>query len=251
VITVSVVTALLPALSRIAHAGDLSRVSRDLARTLRMVGAVIIPIAAVLLVIGSGLAVLLFGYGAATAQQASVTGQIVSVFMIGLLPFTLFYVLLRGYYALEDTKTPFWITVGFNAVLLAIAVPWSSRLDGGAAQVAVLALSYSLAYWVAFVVAWFLLGRRLGGLQTRSTAWALGRMAIAAGLSIVAMLATQVLLVQYVTGGGLENRWHVVLNVAVVGAVGLAGYLGAASLLRINEVREALRLLTRRRAHAR
>ena len=41
-------------------------------------------------------------------------GLIVSVFMLGLLPFTLFYVLLRGYYALEDTRTPFWITVGLS-----------------------------------------------------------------------------------------------------------------------------------------
>ena len=31
-------------------------------------------------------------------------------FAVGLLPFSLFYVPLRGWYSLEDTKTPFYLT---------------------------------------------------------------------------------------------------------------------------------------------
>lgn len=89
VITISIVTAMLPALSRIAHAGELRRVGSDVGTTMRTVAALIVPIVAVLFVTGSDLAVLLFGYGAATPEQASLMGEVVSIFMIGLLPFTL------------------------------------------------------------------------------------------------------------------------------------------------------------------
>ncbi len=140
VITVSVVTAMLPALSRIALEGRLAQVGLDVARTMRMVATLIVPIAAIFIVNGSAIAVLLFGYGAATPEQARVMGLIVSVFMLGLLPFTLFYVLLRGYYALEDTRTPFWVTVIFSVILLAIVYPLFNFVPVGGSQVAAIAL---------------------------------------------------------------------------------------------------------------
>jgi putative peptidoglycan lipid II flippase len=79
VITISIVTAMLPALSRIAHAGDLRQVGSDIGTTMRTVAALIVPIAAVLFVTGSDLSILLFGYGAATPEQASLMGEIVSI----------------------------------------------------------------------------------------------------------------------------------------------------------------------------
>lgn len=242
VITVSVVTAMLPALSRIAASGRLDQVGRDVGSTMRLVAALVLPISAMLAVTGAGIAVLLFGYGAATPEQAALMGQIVSVFMIGLLPFTLFYVLLRGYYALEDTRTPFWITVGFSVVLLALMIPLFGAASAGGAQVAVIAFSYSAAYWVGFVAAWIILQRKLGSTDAKRTIVTLLRMMIATLIALGAMLATQVFLVTNVTGGGLTNRIGVLINVVVVIAVGCLTYLIAARLLRIREITEAISL---------
>jgi hypothetical protein len=127
-------------------------------------------------------------------------GQIVSVFMIGLLPFTLFYVLLRGFYALEDTRTPFLITLGFSLAWLAMAVPIFRAVGPGGPQVAGIALAYGLSYWLACIAAWVLLRRRLGGLDGRRTLAALARM-VACGL--VAILLTA--LVQDLVGPMLQQ----------------------------------------------
>ncbi len=163
VITVSIVTAMLPALSRIAHDGNLAQVGADVAATMRMVGALIVPVAAILIVNGASVAILLFGYGAATPEQAGLMGLIVSVFMLGLLPFTLFYVLLRGYYALEDTRTPILAHGGVQRRLLLSSCSRCSTwpLRGGN-QVAAIALAYAVAYWIGFVITWWVLARRLG-----------------------------------------------------------------------------------------
>ena len=112
-----------------------------LARTMRSVAALVLPVAMILLLNGAGVAILLFGYGAATADQAGVMGLIVSVFMIGLLPFTLFYILLRGYYALEDTRTPFLMTVLYSAVMLALMYPLFNLVPVGGFQVGSIALA--------------------------------------------------------------------------------------------------------------
>lgn len=246
VITVSIVTALLPSLSRVAHSGDLRGVADGVASTMRLVAALLVPIIATLLVVSPSLLVLLFGYGAATPDQASIAGVITSVFMLGLLPFSLFYVVFRGFYALEDTKTPFWASVVMNVVALAIAVPLFYAGFGGGTQVAALAFGYVCGFWAAFVVSWVVLRKRLGGLDGRRTLRSFARMLLAGLIVLVLAIATQLLLVTFVTGGGLANWWGVLINVVVVSGVALLSYLGLARVLRIDEVGQVVGLLRRR-----
>lgn len=247
VITVSVVTAMLPALSRVAHEGRLGQVGSDVAKTMRMVAALIVPIAAVLIVNGAAIAILLFGYGAATGNQAAVMGLIVSVFMLGLLPFTLFYVLLRGYYALEDTRTPFLVTVVFSVILLALAYPLFGLAEAGGTQVAAIALAYSIAYWVGFVLTWWILARRLGSMDSGRTAWTLTRMLLAGIVAVGTMLLCLALVLPE-TGPIIDAgaaRWTLVLNVGVTSLVGLLAYGVAAWALRITEITHVLSMGTR------
>ena len=246
VITVSIVTAMLPALSRVAHDGNLRRVGNDVGATMRLVAALIVPIAAILMCVGTGVAILLFGYGAATPEQAGIMGAIVSVFMIGPLPFTLFYVMLRGYYALEDTKTPFWITVGFNVVLLAIAVPLFNASRAGGFQVGSLALSYGIAYWIAFIVSWIILGRRLGGLDTRRTVVTLIKLISAGLVSLGAMFAAFAFVFERGTKIYEQSKLGVLQEVVLISLLGLAVYLLCAWILRVPEVGQAMSLVRRK-----
>jgi putative peptidoglycan lipid II flippase len=249
VITVSIVTAMLPALSRIAHAGNLPQVGSDIARTMRSVAVLIAPVTAILIVNGASIAILLFGYGAATPQQAGLMGLIVSVFMLGLLPFTLFYVLLRGYYALEDTRTPFWITVGFSVLLLALAYPlFAVAPRAGGQQVAAIALAYSLSYWAGFLFAWWLLARRLGSMESARTASVIARTVLATVIAVGVMLA--VLALFRMTQPSVETvtwavRGSLLVGVLLTSVVGIAVFLGAAWVLRIREVSDVLSLVRR------
>ena len=246
VITVSVVTALLPALSRYAHDGNRKRVGADIASTMRVVSTLVAPIASVLFVIGASVAVLLFGYGAATEEQASLMGQVVSVFMLGLLPFTLFYVLLRGFYALEDTRTPFFITVAFSAVLLVCVYPLFYFAAAGGVQIASIALSYSISYWVGLVIAWWILSRRLGGLESKHTAWTLAKLMLVSIISIIFMVGTQLLLVTYVFEPGLADKPAVLIRVIVISIVGFGVFFWFAWLFKVSEISSIVRIVTSR-----
>jgi putative peptidoglycan lipid II flippase len=238
IITVSIVTAMLPALSRIAYTGNLHKVGADVGSTMRLVTALITPIAAILAVTGIGVSILLFGYGAATEEQAAALGLIVSIFMLGLLPFTLFYVLLRGYYALEDTRTPFFITIIFSLALLAMAIPLFNLAGAGTPQIAAIAASYSAAYWLGLAIAWIVLARKLGGVDSKRTIWTMVRILIATLIGTAGMLVA-VRIVPPLDG----DRWLILLTVIAVGAIGMVGYLLAAYLLRIHEVTAAFTLV--------
>ena len=252
VITISIVTALLPALSRLAHDGKLREVGEDVAGAMRLVAALIVPVAALLFVVGSDVSVLLFGYGAATTQQAAVMGDIVSIFMIGLLPFTLFYVLLRGFYAMEDTRTPFFVTVIFSAVMLVLVVWLFSILSGlgvtsaGGPQVAAIALGYVLAYWVGFLILWWWLAHRLGSMNSGRTAWVLVRLTIAGIVAVLITTVARVAAVDFLPIGGLNAQMTSLVLIVLSGVVGVPIFIISAWVLRVREVSTAFAMVKSR-----
>ncbi len=252
VITVSIVTALLPALSRLAHEGKLKEVGEDVAGAMRLVAALVVPIAAMLFVLGSDVSVLLFGYGAATTDQAAVMGDVVSIFMIGLVPFTLFYVLLRGFYAMEDTRTPFVVTVIFSVIMLALVLWLFAFLtdlgvtSAGGPQIAGIALGYVLAYWCGFVVLWWWLAHRLGSLQSGATAWVLLRLLIAGGLAVAVAGLTRTATVNLLISDGLNTQLTALVLIMAAIIVGVPTFFFTAWLLRVREVSAAVAMVKSR-----
>jgi putative peptidoglycan lipid II flippase len=255
VITISIVTALLPALSRLAHEGKLREVGEDVAGAMRLVGALIVPVAALLFVLGSDISVLLFGYGAATTAQAAVMGDIVSIFMLGLLPFTLFYVLLRGFYSLEDTRTPFFVTVAFSAVMLVLVIWLFSILSGlgvtsaGGPQVAAIALGYVLAYWFGFVLLWWWLSHRLGGrgaLETGKTAWVLIRLTFAGIIAVVVTTVARVATIGLLPVQGLNAQFESIILIVVSVLVAVPTFVLVAWIVRVREVSSAFAMVKSR-----
>ncbi|PQM60705.1 MAG: murein biosynthesis integral membrane protein MurJ [Actinomycetales bacterium] len=252
VITISIVTALLPALSRLVHEGKLKEVGEDVAGAMRLVAALVVPITAMLFVLGSDVSVLLFGYGAATTNQAAVMGDVVSIFMIGLLPFTLFYVLLRGFYAMEDTRTPFVVTVIFSVIMLALVLWLFTFLtdlgvtSAGGPQIAGIALGYALAYWCGFVVLWWWLARRLGSLQSGATAWVLLRLLIAGGIAVFVAGLTRTATLDLLISDGLNTQLTSLVLIMAAVIVGVPAFCLAAWLLRVREVSAAVAMVKSR-----
>lgn len=249
VITISIVTALLPAISRLAHEGKLREIGQDIAGAMRIVAALIAPIAALLFVLGADVAVVLFGYGAATVEQATVMGDIVRVFMLGLLPFTLFYVLLRGFYSLEDTRTPFIVTVAFSAVMLALVVWLFSLLTGfgvdaaGGPQIAAIAIGYVIAYWFGFALLWIWLARRLGGVESGTTIWVLLRLILASVVTVLVLVALRSLLTTETGIGDLSPQGSSLVLIVILTGVGALLFFVLAWLLRVREVSRAVELV--------
>ncbi|MFI0433174.1 MAG: murein biosynthesis integral membrane protein MurJ [Candidatus Nanopelagicales bacterium] len=249
VITISIVTSLLPRMSEQAADGDLRAVSDQLVSGARLISALIIPCGVILVVEGPLITQLVFGYGAGAGEAAIYTGLVVSAFSIGLLPFSLFYLLIRGWYSLEDTRTPFYVTVVFNALLIVFMLAFFELAPVGG-KVVSLALAESLAYWISLVVAWFWLRRKLIHMHTWGTIWALARMFLAGIVAVpLAWLATFALrsLFGAVTGvsrdlGMNGNSFLAALALVFASVVALAVYAIACRLLRVPDVDTVLRM---------
>ncbi|MFF5422347.1 murein biosynthesis integral membrane protein MurJ, partial [Streptomyces misionensis] len=160
IITVSVMAALLPRISRAAHDNDPGAVRDDISQGLRNSAVAIVPVAFMFLALGLPMCTLM--YSSAGTEAARSMGYILMAFGLGLIPYSVQYVVLRGFYAYEDTRTPFYNTVIVAAVNAAASALCYVVLPAEWAVVG-MAASYGLAYAVGVGIAWRRLRNRLGG----------------------------------------------------------------------------------------
>ena len=238
IVTVSVVTALMPRMSRAAHAGNMTALRRDISRGMRLVSAAIVPSSIVLLLLGPQLALLLLGYGNTTADGARLIGTVLQAFAVGAVGFSLYYVLLRGFYALEDTKTPALVSIGLNALNLAVSYALYRRLPQDKAVVG-LALGYSIAFSVVMIVFWILLRPRTGGLDTFVTVRTLVRLLLAGAVAGVVGWAVQDGIGRWLGQGKPAS----LIAVAVVVPSVFMLFALVARRLRVAEVRDVLEMI--------
>ena len=152
VITVSIITALLPRMSRFAHTGDKRAVGDALSYGLRSTGVAIVPCAFAFLAFGQQIVAILLGHGNMTPATSHSLGFMLMGFSLGLIPYSAQFVMLRGFYAYEDTKTPFIISLWIGALNAGLA--YLSFLVLGHTQWAVagMCVAYSFSYLIGTII---------------------------------------------------------------------------------------------------
>ncbi|MER6414741.1 murein biosynthesis integral membrane protein MurJ [Streptomyces humidus] len=160
IITVSLMAALLPRISRSAAEGDGGAVRDDISQGLRTTAVAIVPIAFGFLALGIPMCTLIFG--SSGTSEATNMGFMLMAFGLGLIPYSVQYVVLRAFYAYEDTRTPFYNTVIVAAVNASASAVCYFVLPARWAVVG-MAASYGLAYAIGVGVAWNRLRKRLDG----------------------------------------------------------------------------------------
>ncbi|MCZ4096488.1 murein biosynthesis integral membrane protein MurJ [Streptomyces sp. H39-C1] len=160
IITVSLVTALLPRMSRAATEGDHARLGADLSYGLRGSAAAIVPAVLAFLALGPQITGVVFQHGRTTDADAQAIAWILMAFALGLPAFAGQYLLARGFYALGDTRTPFFLNVVIAAVNAGLAVASYTLLPARWA-VAGMAGGYAIACCAGLACTTWVLRRRL------------------------------------------------------------------------------------------
>jgi putative peptidoglycan lipid II flippase len=233
IIGVSVITALLPRMS--AHAAErrFPLVRDDFSTGVRLSSVIVVPAALLLIVLGAPLTEFLFavGHGSTTVAEARYIGEVFGIFSLGLVPYMMFQLLLRVFYALHDSRTPMFIGVAVMAANIAISLLVLNVLPAGHV-VEGLGVSFGVSNVVGTVVSWLILTRRLGGLAGHQIADSLGRMHAAAVPALLFAWAVTFMVGVIISPGPVYGFITVFLG----GSGGLLLYLLFSRALGISEV---------------
>ena len=241
VVAVSVITALLPRMSRAAADGRTGDLRATLDRGLRLSASVLVPAAVAFVVLGRELAVLVFARGEVSVEDARFIGLLLGVFALGLVPYSLYQLQLRAFYALADTRTPTLINLGVNVVLVVTDLVLYAVLPDDV-RVVGLAAGHATSFLAGLALCSVVLSRRVGGLDTAGLRQTVARCLVAVALPALAAGLLAALATRLVGDGPLGAA----VALAVGGAALAGGYLLLARRLHVAEVDEVAGPVLRR-----
>jgi putative peptidoglycan lipid II flippase len=218
----------------------LDAVNRELTRVLRLALAVVVPLAVCAAVLGptGGHAIAHGG----VRVNAAVIGLTVAAFAPAMIAFSVHYVMLRGFYAMENTRTPFFIQLAVATTNVTAALGFTRLADPHHVPVA-LALAFGLSYAVGATLSAALLPGSASIFDASMRRFLL-RLAIACAITAAAMGGA----LAAVHGAGVDTTTpgRAFGMLALVGPFGAGAYLVASRLLGLTEFTAVLAAVRRR-----
>ena len=240
IFAVSIFSALLPAMSGRWADGDVDGFRRLLSQGIRATAAIVIPAALGYLVLARPIVRLLLEHGVTTPSSGDLVADVLVGFSVGLFPFSAFQLLLRAYYAMQNTRTPALVNLAAVAINVAADLVLFFGADLG---VQGLALGHAISYGFGSVALLLLIRRRLRGIDGARVLGTVGRTLLAGA----ATAATAWLVARWLgTTVGTATLTEQSLQVFTAIASGVAVFVAASTVMRIEEVDAVRRHLAAR-----
>jgi len=240
IVTISIVTALLPHMSKLAINKKVEDVKEQLLRAIKTVAVLTIPSSVAFLLFGPLITeVLFFGID---KNDGIYIGYVLSALSLGLVAFSINLVLIRGFNAFEDTRTQVWSILIINIISVGLSYLFLAVLPSDWVTVG-LGFAFSVSYLIGLFITLRLLKKHTGTIHVREFIGQHGRLLLAALIAMLPIFAIS----QYFGWVGSDQssliRASELLFVIVAGAL---GYFFAAKALRISEVSGITALILRR-----
>jgi putative peptidoglycan lipid II flippase len=233
IITVSVVTALLPRLSNYVIDNKHDELTNSLVKAIRLIGIFTVPAALMFLAFGQLVAnTLYFGISNADANYLGLT---LSAFALGLIPVSINLVLLRGLNAFENLKSQVIGNFIMNLISIALSFLVASWFEPKWVTVG-LAGIFTIHYFIGAGISFYLIRRH----QVRLPLLSISLYYLRLILIFTLVLAPIWLLSGEIPGGNL-------ISLLLVTSVSAVFYLLVAKLLKISEVTDLLKVIWSRK----
>lgn len=160
ILAASLAIAAFPVLAQNAASGDKINFAKTFSQTFRQILFLMVPASALLVVLRAQIVRVILGVGQFDWSDTILTINSLQYLTVGLFAEGLILLLVRGFFAFEDTKTPFWL--GLASSILRIGCAWFFAQVMG---VAGLALGYALGSLINLISLWFFLEQKAGSLN--------------------------------------------------------------------------------------
>src|SRR6478736_5416329 len=249
IIGVTVLTVVMPRLSRNAAADDGPAVLADLSLATRLTMVTLMPIVALMTVGGPPIGSALFAYGNFGEVDAGYLGMAITLSAFTLIPYTLVLLALRVFYARQEPWTPLVLIVVITAVKVAASLVAPYLTDDRELVAGYLGLANGLGFLAGATVGYFLLraslnppGGRLINLQVVRTILVTVAASLIAGL--IAHIVDRVFGLEALTRnlGGAGS----LLRLLVLGLIMIPIIVGVMLAARVPDAEAALAAVRRR-----
>lgn len=233
ILAVSMLTAIMPRLSKAAAEGSMAGIRENLSVGSRMSIVLLLPLCAVITVLGPQIGVALFAIRHSEAGNAAVLGLSLTTSAFGIMFYAVTMLQMRVFYAMNDARTP--TVINACTVVLKVALFYTAgKVLDPHHLVYGLTFVNGLGFLTSTLIGQYWLRRKVGMLDTPRIVRTLLKVAVAAAWgSGAALLVAKGIDAIVPASAGLARAWAVMI---VGGIVGLGITFGLMMLLRVSEV---------------
>lgn len=224
---VSFAVAVFPKLSQSASDGDMKEFTQTFLKTLRRILYFVVPATVFLILLRAQIVRVVLGGGVFDWKDTVLTYQVLGILSLSLFAQSLLPLIVRAFYSLEDTKTPFFIALFSQAINILIVIS-TLHIWG----VYSLAIGFSVASTVQVALLMFILKKQFTFFDVHDLYITLLRIIFA---TVVSALAIQT--VKYFWGSLTEIDTFIKIfgQLMVSGFFGLLVYILMSHVLKIEE----------------
>ncbi len=230
IVTISIITAILPHISRLALEKKASEVREQLIRAIKLVGVITVPSAVAFLLFGPLITSVIFV--GIPLEDARYIGYVLAALSFGLVAFSINLILIRGFNAFEDTRTQVLSILIINIIAVALSYVSLFTLQNQWVTVG-LGFAYSISYIVGLLVTLSLLKKHTGVISIREFAGQHVRLFAASAAVMLPLFA----LTQYLDWVGIElSKLARLGELVIVMIFALLGYFIAGKAAGVEEI---------------
>jgi putative peptidoglycan lipid II flippase len=219
--------AAFPVLSNKYAMGDLQSFAKVFSKTLRRIVYYAVPLSMLFFVLREQIVRIVYGAGHFSIDDTIVTYQVLGIMCLSLFAQSIIPLLSRGFYAMHDTKTPFFIAL-FSQIINAILIITLIR----SMAVYAIAIAFSITATLNALLLFALLHRSIDDHEYKDTLRTFAQISIATFVTIVVTMFVRnylgnILPLQYVVG--------VLGQLVIAGSIGSATYIFVTAIFKVRE----------------
>lgn len=230
VVVLSVANVIFPKLSQLTASDDINEFGNTLSVTLKSILFLLIPMMVGLIILANPIVKLLFERGEFNSTSTQITSNALKFFSIGMLGFGMQNILSRGFFAVQDGKTPLItgiISIAFNLILSFILVKFMN-ISG-------LALASSISSILSGLMLLIPMQKKFKNIVTKQTLKDILKMSIAA----IGMAVVVILLYTGLSNILLNSFINNIINLAISVIFGVIAYMCLAYFMKLDEAKLA------------
>lgn len=238
ILVISISTIMYPMLSKFASQNNMKAFKSSLIRCINIVVIIMLPIMVGMMIFATPIVKLLFEGGSFTNRDTQLTSTALLFYSLGMVSFGIRDMLSRGFYSLQDTKTPVKNAVAAVCVDIVFSIILVKEMGIGG-----LALSTSISVTFGAILLMIALRRKVGRLGIKSSVITFIKATIAS--IIMGIAAKELYNAVFIIGENfIDEKKHLILMALVIATfIGALIYLGLSILFNIKEVKDVIKQL--------
>ncbi|MDX9855618.1 MAG: murein biosynthesis integral membrane protein MurJ [Candidatus Moranbacteria bacterium] len=224
---ISFALAAFPKLSSLAAEGDMEKFNHIFMRNFKRILFFVIPASVIIFSLRAEIVRAVLGAGEFDWEDTRITLWILGFLSLSLFAQSTIPLISRAFYALENTKTPFYVALLSEAINISAVIILINKF-----QVMGLAIAFSLASIVNMLVLFWLLDRYFKGVKKESAFESILKITVSSLLAGLFIYLARHFMANFVE---LRTLGEVVAQLVIAGGTGLAAYLIACHWLKVDE----------------